>query len=112
MRIKAAGYIVGLNTEIICGQADDVPTVSCHAIFRCRSRWTHNSIGSFYVPAATIRAERQENMTKRVKGFAANYNGEVIRPDEVMVPFEFTEVGAENITNPDCIKTVFCKPFL
>lgn len=45
-------------------------------------------------------------MTKRVKGFAANYNGEVIRPDEVMVPFEFTEVGAENITNPDCIKTV------
>lgn len=45
-------------------------------------------------------------MTKRVKGFAANYNGEVIRPDEVMVPFEFTEEGAENITNPDCIKTV------
>lgn len=45
-------------------------------------------------------------MTKRVKGFAANYNGEVIRPDEVMVPFEFTEEGAENTTNPDCIKTV------
>lgn len=55
MRIKAAGYIVGLNTEIICGQADDVPTVSCHAIFRCRSRWTHKSIGSFYgVPGMAL----------------------------------------------------------
>lgn len=46
-------------------------------------------------------------MIKRVKkGFTANYNGEVIKPGEVMVPFEFTEDDAENIANPDCIKTV------
>lgn len=46
-------------------------------------------------------------MTKRVqKGFLANYNGEAIKPGEVMVPFEFTEDDAENITNPHCIKTV------
>lgn len=45
-------------------------------------------------------------MEKRVKGFKANYNGEVIKPNEVMVPFEFTEDDAENIINPDCIKTV------
>ena len=44
-------------------------------------------------------------MKKRVKGFKTNYNGEAIKPGEVMVPFEFTE-DAENITNPDCIKTV------
>lgn len=46
-------------------------------------------------------------MANRVKnGFKANYNGEAIRPDEVMVPFEYTDGDAENITNPDCIKTV------
>lgn len=46
-------------------------------------------------------------MTKRVKkGFTANYNGEAIRPDEVMIPFEYTELDAECCTNPECIKTV------
>lgn len=45
-------------------------------------------------------------MEKRVKGFAANYNGEAIRPDEVMVPFEYTDGDAENCLNPECIKTV------
>lgn len=46
-------------------------------------------------------------MTKRVKkGFTANYNGKAIRPDEVMIPFEYTELDAECCTNPECIKTV------
>lgn len=46
-------------------------------------------------------------MTKRVKkGFKANYNGEAIKPGEVMVPFEFTKDDAENGTNHDCIKTI------
>lgn len=46
-------------------------------------------------------------MKNRVKkGFTANYNGEAIKPNEVMVPFEFVEDDAENITNSDCIKTV------
>lgn len=46
-------------------------------------------------------------MTKRVKkGFTANYNGEVIKPNEVMIPFEFTDGDAENCTNPECIKTL------
>lgn len=46
-------------------------------------------------------------MTKRVKkGFTANYNGEAIKPGEVMVPFEYTVDDADNIMNPDCIKTV------
>lgn len=45
-------------------------------------------------------------MTKRVKGFTANYNGEAIKPNEVMVPFEYTDGDAENCTNTECIKTV------
>lgn len=45
-------------------------------------------------------------MTKRVKGFTANYNGEEIKPGETMIPFEYTENDAENITNVECIKTV------
>lgn len=46
-------------------------------------------------------------MKKSVKkGFTENYNGEAIRPDEVMVPFEFTDGDAENCTNTECIKTV------
>lgn len=45
-------------------------------------------------------------MSKEVKKFTVNYNGEEIKPDEVMVPFEYTELDAENCSNPDCIKTV------
>lgn len=45
-------------------------------------------------------------MTKRVKGFTANYNGEAIKPNEVMVPFEYTDGDAANCTNTECIKTV------
>lgn len=46
-------------------------------------------------------------MTKRVKkGFTANYNGRAIRPGEVMIPFEYTELDAECCTNPECIKTI------
>lgn len=46
-------------------------------------------------------------MANRVKkGFKANYNGEEIRYDEVMIPFEYTDGDVENCTNPDCIKTV------
>lgn len=45
-------------------------------------------------------------MTKTVKGFTRNYNGEVIKPGEVMIPFEYTELDAENCTNAECIKTV------
>lgn len=46
-------------------------------------------------------------MTKKdKKGFSVNYNGEEIKPGEVMIPFEYTEGDAENCTNPECIKTV------
>lgn len=45
-------------------------------------------------------------MTKTVKGFTRNYNGEVIKSGEVMIPFEYTELDAENCTNAECIKTV------
>lgn len=46
-------------------------------------------------------------MTKKdKKGFTVNYNGEEIKPGEVMIPFEYTEGDAENCTNPECIKTV------
>lgn len=38
--------------------------------------------------------------------FTANYNGEAIRPGEVMIPFEYTELDAENCTNPECVKTL------
>lgn len=45
-------------------------------------------------------------MKKTVKGFTRNYNGEAIKPGEVMIPFEYTELDAENCTNAECIKTV------
>lgn len=46
-------------------------------------------------------------MTKRVKkGFTVNYNGEAIKPGEVMVPFPYADGDAENCINPECIKTV------
>lgn len=46
-------------------------------------------------------------MSNRVKkGFTANYNGEAIKPDEVMIPFEYTDEDAGNCLNPECIKTV------
>lgn len=45
-------------------------------------------------------------MEKREKKFTANYNGEEIRPGEVMIPFEYTDLDAETCTNPECIKTV------
>lgn len=45
-------------------------------------------------------------MRKTGKKFTANYNGEPIKPGEVMVPFEYTELDAENCINPECIKTL------
>ena len=45
-------------------------------------------------------------MTKRVKRFTANYDGEAIKPGEVMVPFEYTELDGEIVTNSECIKTI------
>ena len=58
-------------------------------------------------PAARIQAERQETMENADKrGFEVNYNGEVIKPGEVMVPFEYTVGEAANCTNPECIKTL------
>lgn len=45
-------------------------------------------------------------MKKTVKEFTRNYNGEDIKPGEVMIPFEYTELDAENCTNAECIKTV------
>lgn len=45
-------------------------------------------------------------MAKEVKKFTVNYNGEAIKPDEVMIPFEYTANDAENCINPECIKTV------
>ena len=45
-------------------------------------------------------------MTKRVKRFTVNYNGEAIKPGEVMVPFEYTEGNVANCTNTECIKTI------
>ena len=49
-------------------------------------------------------------MTKQVKKFTKNYNGQEIKTGEVMVPFEFTELDAENCINPECIKTVSVGP--
>ena len=58
-------------------------------------------------PAARIQAERQETMENADKrGFEVNYNGEVIKPGEVMVPFEYTEGNVANCINPECIKTL------
>lgn len=40
------------------------------------------------------------------ENFKANYNGEPIGSNEVMIPFEYTELDAENCTNPECIRSV------
>lgn len=45
-------------------------------------------------------------MTKSDKKFTVNYNGEEIKPGEVMIPFEYTEGDAANCINKECIKTV------
>lgn len=40
------------------------------------------------------------------KDFTANYNGEAIRPGEVMIPFEYTDLDTETCINPECVKTL------
>lgn len=40
------------------------------------------------------------------KGFTVNYNGEAIKPGEVMIPFPYADGDAENCINPECVKTV------
>ena len=44
----------------------------------------------------------QQNSTT----FTRNFNGEAIKPNEVMVPFEYTELEAEKVVNPECIRTI------
>ena len=44
--------------------------------------------------------------TSRVKEFTSNYNGEPIKPDEVMVPFPCTKLDAENCVNRECISSI------
>ena len=38
--------------------------------------------------------------------FKKNFNGEDIKPGEVMIPFEYTELDDKNCTNRECIKTL------
>lgn len=46
-------------------------------------------------------------MTNQERRFKANYNGEPIKENEVMVPFEYSELDAEaNCVNKDCIRTI------
>ena len=41
-----------------------------------------------------------------MKSFTRNYNGEPIKTNEVMVPFEYTELDAKTVTNPECISSI------
>ena len=41
-----------------------------------------------------------------MKSFTRNYNGEPIKANEVMVPFEYTELDAKTVTNPECISSI------
>lgn len=41
-----------------------------------------------------------------MKKFTRNYNGEPIKANEVMVPFEYTELDAKTVTNPECISSI------
>lgn len=46
-------------------------------------------------------------MANQEKRFKANYNGEPIKENEVMVPFEYSELDAEaNCVNRECIRTI------
>lgn len=47
-------------------------------------------------------------MEKRIKCiFSANYNGDTIKPDEVMVPFPYDELDArENCVNKECVRAI------
>ncbi len=44
--------------------------------------------------------------TSRVKDFTANYNGDPIKPGEVMVPFPYSKLDAENCVNKECIDSL------
>ncbi len=44
--------------------------------------------------------------TNRVKDFTANYNGDPIKPGEVMAPFPYTKLEAENCINRECIGSI------
>lgn len=54
----------------------------------------------------TLAARKDENMATRVKSFTANYNGEPIQEGEVMVPFPYTKLDAENCVNRECISSI------
>ena len=41
-----------------------------------------------------------------MKKFTRNYNGEPIKANEVMVPFEYTDLDAKEVTNPECISSI------
>lgn len=41
-----------------------------------------------------------------MKIFTRNYNGEPIKANEVMVPYEYTELDAKTVTNPECISSI------
>ncbi len=40
------------------------------------------------------------------QAFTKNYNGETIKANEVMVPFEYTDLEAEQVINLECIRTL------
>lgn len=68
--------------------------------------WHRKPSAPLCVLAVPIQTERTGNEKRVKKGFTANYNGEAIKPGEVMIPFEYAEGDAENVTNAECIKTV------
>lgn len=85
----------------------DASAVICHAILCCmESVDIENPLTPFLRPAATTTWRKGQKMSKTVKNFTVNYNGEVVKPGEVMVPFPYAEGDAENCINPECIKTV------
>lgn len=61
-------------------------------------------VSLFMVLSADLIGQKGQIMAK--KEFTANYNGEAIRPGEVMIPFEYTELDAEICSNPECVKTL------
>lgn len=104
MAIKTAGCNRKSESSESCEEIRCTHRISS-CPFQHLSRWNRKPSALFLCPAVPIRQKGQE-MKKRVNGFTANYNGEAIRPDEVMVPFEYTNGDAENCTNAECIRTV------
>lgn len=66
------------------------------------------SVKGRYLPSggSILLLRPDGSLEVKMKTFTRNYNGEPIKANEVMVPFEYMELDTETVTNPECINTI------